>query len=340
MTGVSPLTLALEYRHWATARLILAIALAQYKPQDAKSYKFTVTRVNLGEFHPLLYAQELYLICKFCAESDDSNSTGSNEDDSTYGGEKDSSDFIDISQRPSEVQVDVSPEQLLSETHRYQDPKTKSHVDGCPLQGAIIQNDFATFVQITDLYKSLPSPLELPSDALAWAMKYDRPDMLDEVIRRTASGIDIPEEWQDEEETGEGVKLEAQSLNVYFGLNIHGKKRKDLARKVDPDAPTTSEKRGLPLAWIAAHDGALECVRYLASERASAAYRYYASTHSDKRARYLRSIDDQIVQRLGWCIDELNESVITAAVIGDNVELLRAVMDLRPTQLEDSLMAR
>ena len=62
--------------------------------------------------------------------------------------------------------------------------------------------------------------------------------------------------------------------------------------------------------------------------------------HSDGRAKYLRRIDGQIAQRLGWYVDELKESIITTAVIGDKVELLKAVIDLRPAQLQDSLMAR
>ena len=49
MAGVSPFSLALENRHWATARLVLAIAIAQYKPKDTKAPKFTVTRVKLGK---------------------------------------------------------------------------------------------------------------------------------------------------------------------------------------------------------------------------------------------------------------------------------------------------
>ena len=248
--------------------------------------------------------------------------------------------FIDVAQRPSEIQVDVSPEQLLSGSHRYQDSKTKLHVDCWPLQGAIIQDDLEAFVQIADLYKSFPKPLELPAAALGWATQYDRPAILDEVIRRTGRGIDVPEESQDDDEPTEGSKSKTRSLKAYLGLNVHGKKRKDLAQKVDPNAPSTAEKHEFPLAWTAAHDGAIECVQYLASERALAAYRYYASTHSDHRAKYLRRIDGQVAQRLGWRVDELNESVITAAVIGDELELLKTVVDMRPAQLQDALMAR
>ena len=47
--GVTPLALALQYRHWSTARLVLAIAVAQYKPADSKPPKFRVRRVLLGK---------------------------------------------------------------------------------------------------------------------------------------------------------------------------------------------------------------------------------------------------------------------------------------------------
>ena len=275
----------------------------------------------------------------FYAEDDDDSDAGSDDDDS-MDEDKEEINFIDVAQRPSEVQVDVTPERLLTATHRYQDPKTKAHIDGWPLQGAIIQDDFEAFVQIADLYKSLPNPLDIPPVALNWATQYDRPTILDEVIRRIGGGIEVPEEEQDEGEAAEGSKSKARSLKAYLGLNVHGKKRKDLAQKVDPNAPQASEKHEFPLAWTAAHDGAVECVRYLASERALAAYRYYASTHSDERAKYLRRIDGQIAQRLGWYVNELKESIITAAVIGDKVDLLKAIIDLRPAQLQDSLMAR
>ena len=48
-TGATPLTLAIDHRHWSTARLVLAIAVAQYKPADAKPPKFKLSKVTLGE---------------------------------------------------------------------------------------------------------------------------------------------------------------------------------------------------------------------------------------------------------------------------------------------------
>ena len=46
--GCTTLSLALENRHWSTARLVLAIAVAQYKPKDEKAPKFKVSKITLG----------------------------------------------------------------------------------------------------------------------------------------------------------------------------------------------------------------------------------------------------------------------------------------------------
>ena len=80
----------------------------------------------------------------FYVEDDDSDA-GSDDDDS-MDEDQEETNFIDVAQRPSEVQADVAPERLLTATHRYQHPKTKAHIDGWPLQGAIIQDDFEAFV--------------------------------------------------------------------------------------------------------------------------------------------------------------------------------------------------
>lgn len=249
--------------------------------------------------------------------------------------------FIDIAQRSSTVTSDAAPSRLLEQTLRFQDPKNKAQADGCVLFKAVLDNDFEAFVQIAELYKFLPKPIDLPTDTLVWVLQHDRSTMLDELIRRTGRGIELPEEDQSEEEATDEAKPRKLTSKTYFGLNVHGKKRKDLVAKSDPDAPPSSrDDWELPLLWQAAYIGAIECVRYLATERPVSAYQYYVSTHTDDRAQYLKRINDQIPQRLGWTMDELNESVITAAVIGNELEVLKTVIDLQPVQLQSSLMAR
>lgn len=57
--GVSPLSLALQHRRWATARVVLAIAVAQYKPVDAKPPKFRVRKVLIGKHSPFYWLHKL-----------------------------------------------------------------------------------------------------------------------------------------------------------------------------------------------------------------------------------------------------------------------------------------
>ncbi|KAG7089910.1 hypothetical protein E1B28_011543 [Marasmius oreades] len=55
-------------------------------------------------------------------------------------------------------------------------------------------------------------------------------------------------------------------------LNVYGKKRKDLARKNDPNANQEEPLVKLPLVWRAAVVGASHIVDYLKSDRPLEAY--------------------------------------------------------------------
>ncbi|KAI0350817.1 ankyrin [Trametes cingulata] len=319
--GLTPLSLALYQRHWDAARLVLAIAIAQYKKKTEKPAKFVLTK-NLA------------------LEDDDSEDGSQCESDEEMGNDDQGEvNFVDIAHRPSQVETDVPPARLLTLDDGYECPKEKTLVVGPPLFKAVVDDDFEAFVQILDLYKSLPEPLEIPSSAVNWVVMYDRPTMLDELIRRTGSGIELPEAHDEDEESNES-KPKALPPKTYLGLNVHGKKRRDLVQKADPNAPGTTRRFDTSLLWTAARAGAVGIVQYLATERPVAAYDYYASTHSDDKAQYIRSIQNQIPQRLGWSSNDLNESVVTASVIGDSVDLLEAVVALQPASMQSALMSR
>ncbi|KAI9060760.1 ankyrin [Trametes sanguinea] len=322
--GITPLSVALQKRRWDTARLVLAIATAQYKPEEGKPAKFVMPK-------------------KFALDDDGSgDESDSDSDEDMDDDETEAINFVDIAQRPSQVQTNVPPADLLGLVDGYIDPQTKGIIGVTPLRKAIMENDFEAFVQIADLYKSLPTPGTLPEIALSWALSYDRPEMLDEIIRRTGKGIyaETPEEEEEETVDHDSTKPTRPPAKVYLGLNVHGKKRKDLAQKADPDAPSATDNFRLPILWEAAHKGAIGVLRYLATERPTAAYDYYAAAHSDKTAKYIRRIRDDIPQKLGWTSNQLNESVVTAAVIGNQLEVLKALVDLRPAEMQSALMSR
>ncbi|KAH9847724.1 ankyrin [Lenzites betulinus] len=321
--GFSPLSMAINNRQWEAARLILAIAIAQYKPKDAKERKFIASR-NLA------------------LESDDSDS-GSDDgsDNISVDVERSQINFVDIAHQSSEVQTEVPPRRLLEISDTYfTGPDCKGR-GGPLLFKAVLEGDFEAFVQICDLYKMLPE-FDTPASAVAWICEFDRPEMLDELIRRTAVGITLPESDGEDRDDGDAQPQQhpKKSTKTYFGLNVHGKKRKDLVQKSDPNAPGTAKVFEFPLLWTAAHRGGNAVVRYLATERPVAAYDYYASTNSGDKAKYISRVREQIPALLGWVSNEVNESAVTAAVVGGHVDLLKALIGLQPAKLQNALQSR
>ncbi|KAI0824362.1 ankyrin [Trametes gibbosa] len=317
--GLSPLSMAINNRQWDAARLILAIAVAQYKPKETK-----------------LVSSDLAL------EGDESDGVSECDPDAmsveNAGAQV---TFVDIAQQSSHVETDVPPKRLLELSDIYLCP---NWTEGPPLFKAVMEDDFEAFVQICDLYKSLleSSASDPPAHAVAWICEYDRPMMLEELIRRAGVGIAVPESHELEEDSGDDPHRQSRpkpSAKTYFGLNVHGKKRKDLAQKGDPNAPGSAKTFEFPLLWTAIRKGASAVVKYLATGRPVAAYDYYVSTNSGDRAKYLSRIREEIPARLGWTSNELNESAVTAAVIASDVDLLKALVGLQPTKLQSALVS-
>lgn len=250
--------------------------------------------------------------------------------------------FVDIAKRPSTVKTSVSPQTLLNPGCIQWIDSTETLQRGSVLFRAIFEDDLQAFVQIAELYSSLPEPESLPTNTLFWTLKYDRRDVLDELIRRSGVGIDVDNENAHEDEVPGATHQ--KSSKIYLGLNVHGKKRKDLATKNDPNANRQAvQNRNLPLLWDAAKAGALRVIAYLKGDLPLAAYRYYASTHSDERATYLRRAPDlasMLPQWLGWSMNQLNESAITTAILGDNLVVLKELLTMQPKEMEQALIAK
>jgi hypothetical protein len=184
---------------------------------------------------------------------------------------------------------------------------------------AIADNDMEAFVKISDMYKSVQAEEESEDDVLKNILEWDRAEMLGEA--------ELP--------------VEAKK-KLYLGLTVHGKKRVDLARKHDPDAVDTDQP-SVPLLWKAASIGARNIVEYLAGERPLVAYRYYAVTHSDAVASRLRASSDLervLPKWIGWDVDMLNESPCTAAIFGDNLDLVKTMFKKQPQLMKSCLHNR
>ncbi|PCH39851.1 ankyrin [Wolfiporia cocos MD-104 SS10] len=318
----NPLSISIARRHWDTARLVLAIASAQYEPEKSKATKFQMRGIVL--------------------DNEDEEEEEEDDDDDNMDDDSVPINFVDIAKRPSTVKTSVSPQTLLNHGCIQWIDSTETLQRGSVLFRAIFEDDLQAFVQIAELYSSLPEPEPLPTNTLFWTLKYDRRDVLDELIRRSGVGIDVDNENAHEDEVPGATHQ--KSSKIYLGLNVYGKKRKDLATKNDPNANRQAvQNRNLPLLWDAAKAGALRVIAYLEGDLPLAAYRYYASTHSDERATYLRRAPDLasvLPQWLGWSMNQLNESAITTAILGDNLVVLKELLTMQPKEMEQALIAK
>jgi hypothetical protein len=188
-----------------------------------------------------------------------------------------------------------------------------------------MENNFEAFVLLFNIQGSIkanaPNHTQ-DTSLLNTVLQVDNPKFLDELIRRTGVGIDIDVLRQT---SGEDHPVVLNDRNrLYLGLNIHGKKRADLARKGDPNA-TLTEQKHTPLVWDAISSGATLIVEYLASEKPLAAYKYFAANGEGDKAEFLRhskSLETSPSEWLGWTINSIGESPLAMAVLANKKELL------------------
>ncbi|GJE83966.1 ankyrin [Phanerochaete sordida] len=336
--GYSPLYIAILRRHWETAKVILAIASAQYSPDDETQTK-AAFKAN----------RDLALDDDSDVENDDEDA----DEDEDMEPEEEIS-LVDIAKVPSQVHTKTSPQYMLDSVSAPFISKEGKDSLATPIQKAIIDDDFEAFVQILDLYKALPGK-SAAANVLGSLIINDRPAMLDEYIRRTGQGFTLTKREAASPELAESQEEEDDDPDhrVYLGLNVHGVKRKDLAKGETRDrrgrTRTRQTRHGgfhgedeepLPMLWQAAQWGAVGVVRYLASDQPLAAYKYYASAGGDAHAKLLRRIPDLasvLPDKIGWTMNVFNETVASAAISGGKVEVLQALCTMRGKELEATL---
>jgi hypothetical protein len=317
--GLTPFSIAVERRKWDTARLILAIAVAQYEA-DEKEVVFSVDDFDIGKSADF----NTSAVRNGCFIDDDGSDNGSDcsyDSDATVEQKNKENLYVDVAKRPSTIKCDAKPSLLFTTPRRY------GYVDGyyqseTVLDKAIREDDLEAFVKLLNMFINLPILESIPKHLTQLLLSYDRSDMLDELIRRAGTGIDLKTVRH---EAKDAIPVNDQN-KLYLGLKVHGKKRADLARKNDPNAGV--EIQELPLLWRALRANAEKVVNYLASERVYSAYRSYAVSHSDERAERLRSITnlkELLPQWLGFRTNSLGESPLTAAVLSGKVGLLKVL---------------
>ncbi|KAG8976347.1 hypothetical protein FRB90_009230, partial [Tulasnella sp. 427] len=233
--------------------------------------------------------------------------------------------FADLAERFHTVSVKIKPNALLSY-------RSKSAVgpraglkeyfgEQSPIELAAEEGDVEAFVQIADMMANLPEPMQIPNVVRRTILFLDSPDMLDAYIRSTGDGLCVPELPEHEGSDGRpSAQGDEDDKGIYLGLNIHGKKRKDLARRDDPE-PSSEEiiDSQVPLVWHAASKQATSILEYLHNPRVMEAYKHYAEHNKTKLARQIASalrgasVSD-FRKMIGFDVGRLGETPVLAAV--------------------------
>lgn len=337
----TPLHVAIHRRHWSTVNAILTIAAAQQKTKSEAAHTtvFSTFNIKLGRLAPFFLIWTSLITPPLIDDSDEEGSDAEETDDGSGddSDDKEEPEFIDLDRQDTQARFDVGPEKLLK-TRIARLPETEdglvSHVN--PLEGAIYDGDFEAFIQIAEINAKLPKPIALTDLASEdTILQTDRAKLLDEYIRRTGQGIEVP---QKNETTGDVPQR--PKGKEYWGLNVHGKKRRDLASKGDPNFRYKTASK-IPLVWSAAKHGALGVLEYLNSDRPLAAYQYYFSANAkESKEADLSVLESSISELLGWCSNPSNETPLNAAVQLGKLDTFKKLLELNPTLLKPYLHKR
>ena len=259
----------------------------------------------------------------------------SDEEEEDYDQQK-GIDFVDLAARPSAVRAEVSAKKMLESKSGLLRADDKRVIRN-PLQKIIEEGDFEGFVRTLELYQFAGVAIWPDGAAYELVVALDRPDMLDELTRRTGVGIPYPSDAAKKPPANLDKPAEER---VYLGLKVGGKRRAS-TQQIHTENRTLTYNYDLLRNAIAS--GATKIVEYLAGPRILAAYTYYAATHSDEIAQYLKNVgnlEKTLPDLLGWKIDDLNESPLLCAVIHNELDILKQLFVLKPNLMEEALYNR
>ena len=285
----------------------------------------------------MTFSLGLLLILRVAVGSDEGSSDSDEEDNCSY---EQYINFTDLAARPSAVRAEVSAKSMLEIPHRMLLEADGKRVFCNVLQKALYEDDFEAFVRTLELYEFAGVALWPDAAVHEQAVMLDRPDMVDELIRRT--GVGIPYTLSGTEENHrQSLKKAIEEKRVYLGLKVGGKRRAETIQQA-PSGPAIITYN-YDLLRGAITYGATKVVEYLAGLRPLAAYTHYAATHSDDIAQYLKSVENLgavLPDLLGWKVDELNESPLLCAVIHDKMDILKQLFAFKPDLMEEALHQR
>lgn len=237
--------------------------------------------------------------------------------------------MADIAARVSQVHSHTSPSDLITATFETETSEASTTDISWVLQKAVRERDLEAFVAISNMLEEHSKDSEVfMSSLLDLILVIDAPYILDELIRRTGLGIDTASASTEQDEHDADVP---KTSKLYLGLNVHGKKRKDLARRSDPDAPGRyANAQTVPILWQAAKAGAVEIIAWLKTPSVASAFHFYAKTKTTDRALLLRRIDieNRLADLLGFQVSPQNETAVFAAIFGKSDTVTKTLKQL------------
>ena len=264
------------------------------------------------------------------SDEEDNEDSDIEIDDDISGDLNRKAEIMDISHRFSTIRVSVRPDALFG-THPDLSISNGGVLYRAPLATAVHAADVEATKQILALHELCDPSFPVNSHAeLENILQSDSPAILDLFIRKFGIGLGVSEEEEDDGLQGnEAVKTMPKT---YLGLDVHGVKRKDLAKKNDPDAPRRSlQPHHIPLLWYAATKGATKVVDWLATPAPLEAYKTFMTSASEgdviaKALRKINGLETQLPELLGFLPNELGETAVFAALVGQQKEQKLAIV--------------
>jgi hypothetical protein len=298
-------------KRWDTAKAIISIAKAQYQKTEEDSQPFQPFENSDG--------------------SDEEYDSDMSVDD--YDEPVSQPQLVDLANRLSTVKTSVGPHSLFAAYNLIRGEE-KILQNGTPLTFALENADIPSFEQVLALGQMCDPPITIGPQHLSNVLKSDEPAMLDYIIRKFGFGISIGNDEQEHEPASDDHDGKVPNLKktskTYLGLNVRGRKRKDLATKGDPDAPKTSTKGELPLIWLAAQLNASKILTWLATPAPLDAYMAYMNSSNDEAAlamKRLPKFEQKFPDLIGSTVNDVGENVMLAHLSGgspkiDTIKLL------------------
>ncbi|KAL4756102.1 ankyrin repeat protein [Aspergillus foveolatus] len=271
LSNYSAFTLAVIRGHYEAAKAIIAISIAQFKPDEQQKN----TRYRI-------------------ADIDEDSDADSEEIELETHVVDDQFTIEDIGEKKNQVESKISPETILQGTC-----SLKPFLDGIQeldhrrvslLEYAIWKDDVELLKFLITLGQELSARKKdkhyseiysISHYDFILAMRLGRVRLLEEMIKRTGAGLPI-----DKLAENSGVEVK-EKPKYYQGLSVHGKKRADWAA-AGGGMPVTRAIDMSPPLLLAAREGNLAVVEWFLGTAPGRYYTEFARTHrKDPRLRKL-----------------------------------------------------